>query len=94
MDDTFLLTNIVPQDFDNNSGFWNRFETHCRDLTKTNDEVHVITGPLYKYNQERNGKRYVQYEVYYDYYCTPSIIYRMKLRQNIRVLLMHICYVD
>ena len=34
MDDTFLLSNIVPQDLDNNSDFWNRLEIYCRDLTK------------------------------------------------------------
>ena len=34
MDDTFLLSNIVPQDVDNNGDFWNRLEIYCRDLTK------------------------------------------------------------
>lgn len=28
MDETFYLTNILPQDIENNSGFWNRFFTH------------------------------------------------------------------
>lgn len=63
MDDTFYLTNIVPQDYDNNSGFWNRLETHCRDLVKKFDKVTIITGPLYMSNKQVNGKKYVEYEV-------------------------------
>ncbi|KAF6041403.1 EXOG [Bugula neritina] len=38
MDDTFYLSNIVPQNIDNNSGFWNRLETYCRDLTEQFDK--------------------------------------------------------
>ena len=63
MDDTFYLTNIVPQDIDNNGGFWNRLETHCRDLTKKYQNVHIITGPLYKANKDIDGKTYVEHEV-------------------------------
>ena len=47
MDDTFLLSNIVPQDFDNNGDFWNRTEIYCRDLTKKYSDVRVISGPLW-----------------------------------------------
>lgn len=63
MDDTFYLTNIVPQDGDNNSGFWNRFEMYCRDLSKEYSKVHVITGPLYQSNKMEGSKSYTQYEV-------------------------------
>ncbi|XP_067937653.1 nuclease EXOG, mitochondrial-like [Watersipora subatra] len=52
MDDTFFLTNIVPQDGDNNSGFWNRLEMYCRDLTKKFDVVYIITGPIYHVNMD------------------------------------------
>ena len=47
MKDTFFLTNIVPQDFDNNGGYWNRLEMWCRDLTKSYQDVWVISGPLW-----------------------------------------------
>ena len=47
MDDTFLLSNIVPQDLDNNGDFWNRTEMYCRDLTKKFSDVRVISGPLW-----------------------------------------------
>ena len=47
MKDTFYLTNIVPQDLDNNGGYWNRLEIWCRDLTKNYSDVWVISGPLW-----------------------------------------------
>ena len=47
MSDTFYLTNIVPQDIDNNGGYWNRLEMWCRDLTKSYSDVWVISGPLW-----------------------------------------------
>jgi len=55
MADTFFLTNIVPQDADNNSGFWNRLEWYCRGLTRRWDAVYIITGPLYLPASARNG---------------------------------------
>ena len=52
--DTFYLTNIVPQDIDNNGGYWNRLEVWCRDLTKKYSDVWVISGPLWLPNIELN----------------------------------------
>lgn len=62
MDDTFYLSNIVPQNLDNNAGFWNLFEMYCRDLTKKFSDVFVISGPVFLPSEE-NGKRYMKYEV-------------------------------
>jgi len=45
MDQSFLLSNILPQNYENNAGFWNRMEMYCRELTKRWKEVHVISGP-------------------------------------------------
>jgi len=47
MKDTFFLTNIVPQDINNNGGYWNRLEIWCRDLTKSYQDVWVISGPMW-----------------------------------------------
>ena len=63
MKDTFYLSNIVPQNYDNNAGFWNRFEMYCRDLTKIYENVYVISGPLMMPQREADGKKYVKYEV-------------------------------
>lgn len=63
MDETFYLSNIVPQNFQNNAGFWNRFEIYCRELTKKFGDVRVISGPLTLSNVEEGGKKFVMYEV-------------------------------
>lgn len=63
MDDSFLLTNIAPQAPAFNRGYWKKVENHIRELTKDYPTVHVFTGPLYKSQKERDGKRYVKYQV-------------------------------
>jgi len=47
MNQTFFLTNIVPQDLDNNGNYWNRLEIYCRELTKLYSDVYIISGPLW-----------------------------------------------
>lgn len=47
MSESFLLSNIVPQDSRNNSGAWNRIEETVRRWTRSEDRLWVITGPVY-----------------------------------------------
>ena len=63
MEESFLLSNITPQNPSFNRGYWKRVENHVRDLTKEYRTVHVFSGPLYLSHKERNGKRYVKYQV-------------------------------
>ncbi|XP_078451800.1 endonuclease G, mitochondrial [Lampetra planeri] len=63
MRDTFLLTNIVPQNPQMNQNAWNDLEQYCRGLTKQYAHVYVCTGPLYLPRREADGKTYVRYEV-------------------------------
>ncbi len=63
MQDSFVLSNIVPQVPALNRGYWKKLEKHVRDLTKSNQAVHVFTGPLYLSTKGRDGKRYVKYQV-------------------------------
>nr|XP_032802644.1 endonuclease G, mitochondrial [Petromyzon marinus] len=63
MRDTFLLTNIVPQNPQMNQNAWNDLEQYCRGLTKQYAHVYVCTGPLYLPRREVDGKTYVRYEV-------------------------------
>jgi len=64
MSATFYLSNIVPQNIDNNNGFWNRLEMYCRELTAKFDDVWVISGPLFlPETSQSTGKQYVRYEV-------------------------------
>lgn len=52
MKDTFYLTNVVPQDIDNNGGYWNRLEIWVRDLTSQYQDVWVVSGPLWLPQEE------------------------------------------
>ncbi|XP_054629768.1 endonuclease G, mitochondrial isoform X2 [Dunckerocampus dactyliophorus] len=63
MDDTFYLSNVVPQNPHLNQNAWNNLEKLCRSLTKSYTNVYVCTGPLYLPRQEANGKLYVRYQV-------------------------------
>ena len=47
MYETFLLTNICPQDKDLNSGLWNRIEMRCRYWAKKYGRLYIISGPIY-----------------------------------------------
>jgi endonuclease G len=47
MDDTFTLTNTCPQNHEVNANYWARFEKYVQSLTKTCDDVWIVTGPLY-----------------------------------------------
>ncbi|EDO41220.1 predicted protein, partial [Nematostella vectensis] len=68
MSETFFLSNVVPQDLNNNSSFWYRLESYCRYLTKHYSDVHVVTGPLFLPSEEdeNGGKKFVKYEVIGD----------------------------
>jgi nuclease EXOG len=61
MDDTFYLTNIIPQEPDNNRNYWYRLEKYCRGLLKSYDDVTIICGPLF-IPKEEDGKKFIHYE--------------------------------
>ena len=46
-DMVFLMSNMMPQTSDNNSGVWNNFESYCRSLVQStnNYELLIICGP-------------------------------------------------
>lgn len=45
-DETFLTSNISPQDHEFNAGVWNRLEQKVRYWAKKNDGVYVVTGGI------------------------------------------------
>ena len=51
MSETFLLSNMCPQDRNLNSGLWNRVETDCRKWAQKYGGIYIVCGPLY-YNKE------------------------------------------
>ena len=44
--DTFLMTNICPQDANLNSGLWNSIEMDCRKWAKKYRDIFIVCGPL------------------------------------------------
>ena len=46
MRETFLLTNMCPQDASLNSGLWNRIEMDCRKWARKYGDVYIVCGPV------------------------------------------------
>lgn len=83
MAETFYLSNIVPQDFDNNSGIWNRIEMYCRELTERFDDVWIVSGPLTLPQTGSDGKKTVSYQVIgEDNVAVPSHLYKVILARR------------
>ncbi|KAK3109091.1 hypothetical protein FSP39_022814 [Pinctada imbricata] len=84
MAETFYLSNILPQNLDNNAGFWNRFEIYCRKLTEKYPNVRIYSGPLFiaKRNEE-DGKKYVKYEVIgQNEVAVPTHLFKIVIVEN------------
>ncbi len=47
MNQSFLLTNMCPQDAKLNSGGWNSLEEKCRTWAKIYGDIFIIAGPIY-----------------------------------------------
>uniref|UniRef100_A0A672L064 Endonuclease n=1 Tax=Sinocyclocheilus grahami TaxID=75366 RepID=A0A672L064_SINGR len=60
-EDTYLMSNITPQNKNLNRGAWKGLEIYCRDkiLNSNVRNVHVYTGPLYLKKEEKSGKENV-----------------------------------
>ena len=46
MRETFLMTNMCPQNRSLNSGLWNRIEMDCRKWAKNYGDVYIVCGPV------------------------------------------------
>lgn len=46
MEQTFLMTNICPQDHVLNIGDWNNLETQCRQWAKQYGDIYIVCGPI------------------------------------------------
>ncbi|KAG7336299.1 hypothetical protein KOW79_000992 [Hemibagrus wyckioides] len=80
MAETFYLTNIVPQNYENNAGFWNRLEMYCRELTERFRDVWVISGPLTLPQTGEDKKKIVSYQVIgKDDVAVPTHLYKVIL---------------
>ncbi|NXT80431.1 EXOG Nuclease, partial [Zapornia atra] len=85
MAETFYLSNIVPQNYENNAGFWNRIEMYCRELTERFEDVWVVSGPLTLPQTNDDGKKSVTYQVIgKDDVAVPSHLYKVILARRSR----------
>lgn len=57
--ETFLTSNISPQDREFNAGIWNRLEQKVRYWAKKHDGVYVVTGGILKPNLKTIGEEKV-----------------------------------
>lgn len=53
MYETFLLSNVCPQNANLNSGLWNQIEISCRRWADKYGDLYIICGPMYFQSQER-----------------------------------------
>ncbi|XP_061442986.1 nuclease EXOG, mitochondrial isoform X2 [Rhineura floridana] len=83
MAETFYLSNIVPQNYENNAGFWNRIEMYCRELTERFEDVWIVSGPLTLSQVDDDGRKKVVYQVIgKDDVAVPSHLYKVILARR------------
>ncbi|CAM2105165.1 unnamed protein product [Caretta caretta] len=86
MAETFYLSNIVPQNYKNNAGFWNRMEMYCRELTERFEDVWIVSGPLTLPQTGDDGKKRVTYQVIgKGDVAVPSHLYKVILARRSRI---------
>ena len=60
MDESFLMTNICPQDASLNRGGWNSLEIQCRKWAEEYGDVYIVAGPiLYRGKHKKIGENKV-----------------------------------
>lgn len=48
MNQSFLLTNMCPQDYDLNGGGWKKLEEKCRKWAERFGELYIVAGPIFR----------------------------------------------
>lgn len=71
MEESFLLSNMCPQDRSNNAGIWNEIENTVRGFACSEGSVFIVTGPVVSRNPKTIGTNRVAvpdgfYKVVYD----------------------------
>jgi endonuclease G len=70
---TYALSNMVPQDTDNNERIWEGIESAVREVTSRYGEAYVVTGPIFEGTtiQRLNGKVAIPTKLFKAFYV-PS----------------------
>lgn len=72
-EETFLTSNISPQEHEFNAGIWNRLEQKTRYYAKRYDELYVVTGPVFNGYKDDIGTENV---------TVPTAFYKIIYRQD------------
>lgn len=59
MSESFYMSNMSPQQPGFNRGIWKKLEERVRDWARSNQEIYVVTGPIYQGKGEKIGKNKV-----------------------------------
>lgn len=70
-DETFLTSNISPQKHNFNAGIWNNLEKQVRYWVKKENELYIVTGPVFKDSTKTIG---------YEHVTVPSHFYKVILK--------------
>lgn len=65
MKESFLYSNMSPQEPSFNRGIWKELEEQVRDWACTFDSIYVVTGPIFTNNMKRIGPNKVAVPPYY-----------------------------
>jgi len=65
MDESFLMSNMSPQNQEFNRGIWKTLEEKVRDFAVENERIFVVTGPVLKDISKKIGKNNVSVPKYY-----------------------------
>lgn len=75
MNESFLFSNISPQEASFNRGIWKKLEERTRELACIYDSIYIITGPIFSNNMKRIGKNKVAVP---EYFFKAFLNYRSK----------------
>jgi endonuclease G, mitochondrial len=64
MNESFLLSNMIPQDPGNNRGIWRMLELWVRDQVRAGNDVYVVSGTIYEAGYKKVGATGVPTKVY------------------------------
>lgn len=65
MEESFLMSNMSPQEQDFNRGVWKDLEEQLRDFAVENERIFVVTGPIFKSVKKKIGSNKVSVPKYY-----------------------------
>ncbi len=72
-DETFLTSNISPQKNNFNAGIWNNLEKQVRYWVKKENDLYVVTGPVFSHSKKTIGSEQV---------TVPSHFYKIILKNG------------